>query len=260
MFKEYDSNTYKEKKIKDRTPFRTAFKKMWNDASFWRFLFFMWIALFYLLFGCNLEVNAAESNVYVDSSYMTEQFENYDYYLIVTDGSGNYVTVYSSAQICYTGTTFIVFAKNDYYGYKTMKIVNDYLVVDENGASAEKWSSISAYLSSNGLSNSFSTVVYSSKDIYDTSRSNTGSLIVGTNVVFSTANNLTDKPIIPDESMPDDENISSVDLSEIILILEEILFCLKSIFTLLSVLVFFLIAEWTANKMRNIVRRFSRYE
>ena len=59
MFKEYDKNTYKEKEVKDRTPFRTSLKKMWNDIRFWRFMF-LWAFLCYLLSRSVMIANAAE--------------------------------------------------------------------------------------------------------------------------------------------------------------------------------------------------------
>ena len=108
------------------------------------------IFLIALCFG-DLKANATENSVYVDSEYMQEQFGNYPYYLIVTDGSGNYMTLYSSAQICYNGTVFRAFCTNHYYGYKTLKVVDDYLVIDENGTSYDKWSSISVSFNSSGL-------------------------------------------------------------------------------------------------------------
>lgn len=59
MFKEYDKNTYKEKEIKCRTPFRTSIKKIWSDVHFWRFVAF-WFLLGYLLSSCTMVANAAE--------------------------------------------------------------------------------------------------------------------------------------------------------------------------------------------------------
>lgn len=147
-----------------------------------------------LCFG-DLKANATEKSVYVDSTYMQEQFGSYPYYLIVTDGSGNYITLYSSAQICYNGSVFRAFCTNHYYGYKTMKVVDDYLVIDENGTSYDKWSSISVSFNSNGLSSAYKTIVYSSKDIYNIGTNNTGSPTVGTSVVYSVANNIGSKPI-----------------------------------------------------------------
>lgn len=59
MFKEYDKNTYREKEIKDRTPFRTSIKKIWSDIHFWRFVAF-WFLLGYLLSNSTMVANAAE--------------------------------------------------------------------------------------------------------------------------------------------------------------------------------------------------------
>lgn len=152
------------------------------------------IFLIALCFG-DIKANATENSVYVDSAYMQEQFGNYPYYLIVTDGSGNYMALYSSAQICYNGTVFRAFCTNHYYGYKTLKVVDDYLVIDENGTSYDKWSSISVSFNSNGLPSTYKTIVYASKDIYNTGTSNTGSPIVGTTVYYSAANNIGSKPV-----------------------------------------------------------------
>ena len=230
------------------------------------------IFLITLCFG-DIKANATENSVYVDSAYMQEQFGSYPYYLIVTDESGNYMTLYSSAQICYNGTVFRAFCTNHYYGYKTMKVVDDYLVIDENGTSYDKWSSISVSFNSNGLPSTYKTIVYASKDIYNTGTSNTGSPIVGTTVIYSVANNIGAKPADDSGTVAPDINID-VDLTEvlsyldelniktddILVYLSEISLALKSIFTMFSICVFFLIADWTSNKIKNITRRFSNYE
>lgn len=150
--------------------------------------------LVFIYISWGMQTNAAENSVYVDSEYMQEQFGSYPYYLIVTDGSGNYMTLYSSAQICYNGSVFRAFCTNHYYGYKTMKVVDDYLVIDESGTSYDKWSSISVSFNSNGLPGTYKTIVYASKDIYNTGTSNTGSPIVGTSIYYSVANNIGSKP------------------------------------------------------------------
>ena len=190
----------------------------------------------------SLDVCAAENSVYVDSGYMQEQFGNYPYYLIVTDGSGNYVALYSSAQICYNGTVFRAFCTNHYYGYKTLKVVDDYLVIDENGTSYDKWSSISVSFNSNGLPSTYKTIVYASKDIYNTGTSNTGSPIVGTTVYYSVANNIGSKPVDePTEPMPDvsvdckftDENI----VESVNILSENLVAKLDIIITLLLVMI-----------------------
>lgn len=262
MFKEYDSNTYKEKKIKDRTPFRTVLKRMWNDTDFWRFWCLLWIiVVIQMLFTYCLKVEAAELDVYVDESYISSQFGSYKYYAIVTDGSGNYATLFTNGTMISNGGTVYSLMSYDDFGFKTMKLENDYLVIDENGASYSGRSSVTVQINSisYGLPSGMVNFLYSNQDIYDIKFSNTGSPSASDDVFYSVANNIGAKP----ESLPDTEdsdNTSNVDLTEIIVILEEILLCLKSIFTLLSVCVFFLIAEWTANKMRNIIRRFTRYE
>ena len=264
MFKEYDSNTYKEKKIKDRTPFRTVLKRMWNDADFWRFWCLLWIiVVIQILFTYSPKVEAAELDVYVDESYISSQFGTYKQYAIVTDGSGNYATLYTNGKMISSGSSIQSLMSYDDFGFKTMKLEDDYLVIDDTGASYNGRSSVTISFTTGGygLSSNMTQIIYANTDIYKTQYSNTGSPSASDEVIYSTVNNIGAKPVTPED--PEEEvpgTPSNVDLTEIIVILEEILLCLKSIFTLLSVCVFFLIAEWTANKMRNIIRRFTRYE
>lgn len=274
MFKEYDKNTYKEKKIKDRTPFRTSFKKIWSSVWFWRLVAF-WFFLNALLFNSALISNAAESDVYVDEEYLQTEFGNYKYYAIVTDGNGNYVTLFTNGKMIANGGTIYSLMSYDDFGFKTMKLEEDYLVVDESGASYSGRSSVTIQLNSlsYGVPSGMNDFLYSNQDIYKVVFSNTGSPSASTEVYYSVANNIGSKPVDDSETGSPDVDVS-VDLTEVLTYLEdlninsdEILVCLnevilvlKSIFTMLSICIFFLVAEWTANKIRNIVRRFSNYE
>lgn len=265
MFKEYDKNTYKEKEVKDRTPFRTAFKKVWNDVNVWRVLLFMLIALIWFL-GFSLKTNAAESEVYVDEEYLQTEFGNYKYYAIVTDGAGNYATIYTNGKMISSTSAINSLMSYDEFGFKTMKLEDDYLVVDENGASYNGRSSVTISFNTGnyGLATNMKTIIYANQDIYETQYSNTGSPSASDEIFFSVSNNIGAKPVEePTEPTPDDpDNVInvSVDLTEVIKLMESIDLCCKSIFSIISMVLFFLVAEWTANKIKNIVRRFSRYE
>ena len=129
-----------------------------------------------LCFG-DIKANATENSVYVDSTYMEEQFGAYKNYAILTDGQGNYATIYSDGQIISTGTTIHSLLTNGYYGFKTMKLENDYLVIDENGKSHNAWSSVTIQLNSLniGYTSSINQFVWSNVDIYKTVFSNMGS-------------------------------------------------------------------------------------
>lgn len=157
-----------------------------------------------LCFG-DLKANATENTVYVDSNYMQEQFGAYKNYAILTDGQGNYATIYSDGQIISTGTTIHSLLKNGYYGFKTMKLENDYLVIDENGKSYNNWSSVTVQLNSLsiGYTSSINQIIWSNVDIFTTVFSNTGSPSASDVVLYSVANNIGSKPIEePTESAP----------------------------------------------------------
>ena len=265
MFKEYDKNTYKEKKIKDRTPIRNGLKKAWNDTAFWRGLVFS-ILIILLIFLCKVNSYAAESTVYVDESYLSTEFGGYKMYAIITDGAGNYATIYSNGKIISSGSSISSLMTYDEYGFKTMKLEDDYLVVDESGASYNGRSSVTiSFNTSNiGLASTMNQIIYSNVDIYKTKYTNTGSPSASDEVIYSTANNIgakpVEKPTEPTPDVPDNVINVSVDLTEVIKLMESIELCCKSIFSIISMVLFFLVAEWTANKVKNIVRRFSRYE
>lgn len=157
-----------------------------------------------LCFG-DIKANATENSVYVDSTYMEEQFGAYKNYAILTDGQGNYATIYSDGQIISTGTTIHSLLTNGYYGFKTMKLENDYLVIDENGKSHNAWSSVTIQLNSLniGYTSSINQFVWSNVDIYKTVFSNMGSPSASNEVLYSVANNIGSKPIEePTESTP----------------------------------------------------------
>ena len=265
MFKEYDKNTYKEKKIKDRTPIRNGLKKAWNDTAFWRGLVFS-ILIILLIFLCKVNSYATESTVYVDESYLSTEFGNYKFYAIVTDGAGNYATIYTNGKMIASTSAINSLMSYDEFGFKTMKLEDDYLVRDESGASYDGRSSVTISFNTGnyGLATNMKTIIYANQDIYTTQYSNTGSPSASSEVFFSTSNNIGAKPVEePTETTPDvpDNVINvSVDLTEVIKLMESIELCCKSIFSIISMVLFFLVAEWTANKIKNIVRRFSRYE
>ena len=164
--------------------------------------FYVKVALFVigflLVFGIlKISTNAAESSVYVDSTYMQEQFGAYKNYAILTDGQGNYATIFSDSQIISTGTTIHSLLTNGYYGFKTMKLEDDYLVIDENGKSYNAWSSVTVQLNSLniGYTSSINQFVWSNVDIYKTVFSNMGSPSASNEVLYSVANNIGSKPI-----------------------------------------------------------------
>ena len=103
------------------------------------------IEIIMCLFLC-INSYAAESSVYVDSSYMAEQFGSYKYYAIVTDGNGNYATLFTNGKMISNGGVVYSLMSYDDYGFKMMKLENEYLVIDDTGKSYSGRSSVTVQL------------------------------------------------------------------------------------------------------------------
>ena len=154
------------------------------------------IFLIALCFG-DLKANATENSVYVDSAYMQEQFGSYKYYAIVTDGSGNYATLFTNGRMIANGGLVYSLMSYDDFGFKTMKLEDNYLVIDDSGSSYSGRSSVTVQLNaiSYGIPSNMNTFLYANQDVYGVKFSNTGSPSVSDSVFFSISNNIGSKPI-----------------------------------------------------------------
>ena len=153
---------------------------------------------FLLVFGIlKISTNATEPSVYVDSNYMATNFGSYKYYAIVTDGNGNYATLFTNGRMIANGGVVYSLMSYDDFGFKTMKLEDNYLVIDDSGSSYSGRSSVTVQLNaiSYGIPSNMNTFLYANQDVYAVKFSNTGSPSVSDSVFFSISNNLGSKPV-----------------------------------------------------------------
>lgn len=156
MFKEYDKNTYKEKEIKDRTPFKTELKKTWNNVKFWRGVVLFIFIMLHLL-------------SYSSKSYAAEILE---------------------------------------------ETIQENVTSEETIETTEETDEIQE-----------ETILTS-----------------------------------PKTAVLTDEGSVSNSTNEILTYLDTICLCVQSIYSILAIMLFFIVAKWTVEKIKNIVRRFNKYE
>lgn len=260
MFKEYDSSTYKEKKIKDRTPFSNDFKRLWNSAKFWRCIVLL---IFIVIVGfCSscMQVSAAESEISIDESYIQSNFSDYGYRVIVCKESTNYFILLSDTPIVFKAYGYGYFAVSG-----ATKVGYCPMTIDSNNSIAIMEGSSGTYVDNNtsdgycfnplvNLSNT--EIIYSNHDIYSFDDS-TGLYTAGTDLIFAKSILSED---VTDSDNTDENIIVSIDLTEVLTFCDKILLVLQGIFSLNTIILFFLIAEWTTEKIKNMIRRFSRNE
>ena len=193
--------------------------------------------VFVIMCNWNMLTNATENSVYVDEEYLATQFGSYEYYAIVTDGNGNYVTLFTNGKMIANGGTIYSLMSYDDFGFKTMKLEDDYLIVDEGGASYSGRSSVTVQLNSlsYGVPSGMNDFLYSNQDIYKVVFSNTGSPSASDEVFYSVANNIgakpTEEPTTPNPSITVDCKFTDENIVEKLDTIDSSLKTLVEIFT-----------------------------